>query len=438
MTTRTLTPVIDAYLYREDSTYAGAVAGGTTGAEDDADTVLRLGQETDGSTFWDCYESFVSFDTSAFASVTSVELWFQTAAGNWHGAVEARLYSAWDEVISGADYRTPAQLAALPLLASYDGTVYPGDNVDVQFTENGTALRDNVNFSGHTRIVLDSVDLRTSTPPVGLGGQMLLYSADNGILANGPRLIVTGTLDPVDVAGVTAGTSGVPAATLDLSKPVVGVSAGQSTMSAYATQVEADVRNFPNWADAFMGTAPATGNPVAVAGVTAGTSGDTGAIGVVRPGAGVTAGVSTATGVATNTHPIAGVSAGTSTVSAGLQITFPLAGRSDGAATVAGDLTDTHQIAGESEGVSTATAFLTIVAGLAGESDGTSGAAGALFLLTGLAGATAGSSAASAGIVLDIALSGTTGSDGQGSADGVYMDADGAVRYRVRPLEYAL
>jgi hypothetical protein len=77
--------------------------------------------------------------------------------------VQARL-SDYGSSITTADFVPGASLSALPLLATFNTSgMIVGNNV---MTESGTNLRDNINTSGFTRILLHS-DLQTNASDPG-------------------------------------------------------------------------------------------------------------------------------------------------------------------------------------------------------------------------------------------------------------------------------
>ena len=121
---------------------------------------------------WNCREGFMSFDTSVIVgTIQSATLYggLLTEFSPTDYLVEARLHD-WGTTLTTADWVGGADLSSKTLVATLD-TNGIGDGYKYKlFVESGSALRDNLNRSGTTRIMLSSERMRLNLDPFTTGG----------------------------------------------------------------------------------------------------------------------------------------------------------------------------------------------------------------------------------------------------------------------------
>ena len=143
-----------------------------------------------------CFEGFVSFDTSPIPdaepiTAATLSLWATTkVVASSDFTLEARS-SNWGASLDTGDWVAGASLSALTLLASIATTaVTTGQYNDL--TENGTNLRTAIDVTGTTWILLDSDRHVAGNVPTG-GEQVTCSSADEAGTTQDPKLVVTST-----------------------------------------------------------------------------------------------------------------------------------------------------------------------------------------------------------------------------------------------------
>jgi hypothetical protein len=123
-----------------------------------------------GGGLYDIYQMFCECDTSLIPAGTIV-------GGSINFAKDTNYFDTSPEVtievrffdfgasITVADFRTPAQFAALPLVFSANTVLATNRTGLFQLTYNGVDMANNLNRSGLSRFVLCSNQFRTSTAP---------------------------------------------------------------------------------------------------------------------------------------------------------------------------------------------------------------------------------------------------------------------------------
>lgn len=160
-------PITPVSIQSTDAVYAIARAGnslsayGTTGCD-----VGQNGEGTPGVPFnFNCFESFLSFDTSDISgTITSVVL---SLYGTGDGSaddfiVEARLHD-WGPTLGDTDWVPGGDLGSKTLLAAKPTNVGWASNYNALTSE--AAFAANINRSGSTRMVICSSDHREGNEP---------------------------------------------------------------------------------------------------------------------------------------------------------------------------------------------------------------------------------------------------------------------------------
>jgi len=197
------------YASSQNATYNTARSGGGTLAATNAPATALFGQSLIGGVYT-YYLAYLDFDTSAIpdtAEVLSVALGvYATVAspGETAAAVQARLYD-FGATVTTADMIAGASLAALPLLATADATLWQNAPVAVPFTSEAL-FATNINRTGNTRIVLCTDAQVVGTAPASGTNPRQIYLSGAG--GNYPTLvvrykdIVDGTIKMVKVGAI--------------------------------------------------------------------------------------------------------------------------------------------------------------------------------------------------------------------------------------------
>lgn len=183
--------VADSRIWSSSATYLTARSGSSLVAGGAG--VIQVGQDRPAS-INNCYEGFVSFDTSALVrdspvSAASLAI-FVDGVASASFTVEARVFD-WGGTVTTADWVPGASLSGMTLLATAASAAMSAGSyatfVDV-------ALPANVVAGGITSMVLASDNLRTATPPsVGVAEFVNLTEADAVGTTVDPKVTVTYT-----------------------------------------------------------------------------------------------------------------------------------------------------------------------------------------------------------------------------------------------------
>jgi hypothetical protein len=167
-----------------DATYATARAGAALNA-DSAGSTMPLGQF--GT--YNCYESFISFDTSTIGTdeISSATLSLYAYGDNsvTDFTCHARLKD-WGASVTTADWVAGADLSSLPLLASVS-TLGLSTSSYTDFTSESAFLT-NINKTGTTGIILSSSRHEAANAPTN-NEFVVWYTADQGGSFR-PKLVV--------------------------------------------------------------------------------------------------------------------------------------------------------------------------------------------------------------------------------------------------------
>lgn len=179
-----------------EGTYSTARAG-TSLTVDTSSTGDFLGQRYSGGLNWYfCYEVFLKFDTSAIddgddvsAAVLSVYGQQDATTGN-DFTIQARTKD-WGASLTTEDWVAGASLGALSLLATFNTASGFSTAAYNDLTENGTALRDAVNKTGVTYVLLNSSRHEAGNAPTGGDEYVKIYFSNQTGTTQDPKLVVT-------------------------------------------------------------------------------------------------------------------------------------------------------------------------------------------------------------------------------------------------------
>ncbi len=203
----------DGYIMSEDSAtpgvYADARAGtnNTTFTAYSSSTYITVGQNyftgSYSTTTYDCYEGFISFDTSVLASAHLITAVTLALRGYNNGSttdfeVEARIHD-WGASLTTADYVAGASLSGKTKVATVNSSGYSSSYMNFT-SESGFAS--NLNLTGTTYIVLCSKEQTDNSAPTN-GEYVGFYDQEYNPNSYTPKITVTYT-DPVikKIAGV--------------------------------------------------------------------------------------------------------------------------------------------------------------------------------------------------------------------------------------------
>ena len=183
----------DGYLESLDGTYSTARAG--AGLSANTTGTLIVGQEESGG-IYGVYESFVNFDTSAITdsdmiTAALLELGLSADQSTTDFTCQARTRD-WGATLTTADFVAGASLGALTLLATRATSGIGATGSLKAFTENGSNLRDAINKTGLTSMILCSDRHVAGNTPSGATQEMVRwYSANEAGTSLDPTLTVT-------------------------------------------------------------------------------------------------------------------------------------------------------------------------------------------------------------------------------------------------------
>ena len=145
--------LVDGYIGSDSAVYLTARAGGgNLGVSTGADSIVQ-GQ----SLGYNCFEGFISFDTSSIGAGTVTAATLSLYAKSDYSVVDFTVYARardWGASLTTADWVAGADLSALPLLASVTTAGLSVAAYTALSSE--SAFVSNINTSGSTRIILTS------------------------------------------------------------------------------------------------------------------------------------------------------------------------------------------------------------------------------------------------------------------------------------------
>lgn len=178
----------DNHIVSNSGTYSTARESGT----------LSLGTASAGnwvagqSTGFNCYQGFISFDTSILSgeTITAASLRLHQLATNGTNSSEDIIVAVrdWGTAVETTDWVVGSSLSSLTAVATF---VLAGWASGTAKTESSTALRDSLNTSGSTRFILFSTGQRDAVQPGFAARYLSAASQDHATEANRPLLTVT-------------------------------------------------------------------------------------------------------------------------------------------------------------------------------------------------------------------------------------------------------
>lgn len=181
----------DGDIISSHSSYSTVVGGAAGKAVTNINNVVRVGQLRQLTTYH-LLQAFVPFDTSelgAEAEIINVILSLALEADNTVTDLIAlaRLYD-FGATIDTGDFRTPAQLAALTLLASFDTAGFSATDQYYDF-DSEAAFADAIDTDGVTRMIIVSNRNESQTEPSG-SEYFRFYSARQSGTTFDPKLTI--------------------------------------------------------------------------------------------------------------------------------------------------------------------------------------------------------------------------------------------------------
>ncbi len=186
----------DGEVQSRNTTYSTARAGSTLSVFS-ASTVATVGQELDAGTYF-CYESFLSFDTSAIgasATVSAVDLdiYLTSDFSTTDFTINARTFDWSSGGLTTGDYVAGASLSANTLLATCATSGIGATGSYKTFASQAAFLTAPNLKTGTVYIVLASSRLEGNNTPTGT--EYIFFStADASGTTQDPKLTVTYTL----------------------------------------------------------------------------------------------------------------------------------------------------------------------------------------------------------------------------------------------------
>jgi hypothetical protein len=180
----------DGHIRSRSLVYATARTGGTFSVVNATDNAA-VGQSFD-ATNYDCWEMFLSFDTSGVGAGQTVsavvlslyKLYDQTFD---EFIIQVRDYD-WGAALTSADWVSGADLGNYTLLATYDTTAGWGAGYHAFTSED--AIKADINCTGTTYYMLSSNRHLAGTTPTQ-GEDVYAYMADYAGTDHDPKIIVT-------------------------------------------------------------------------------------------------------------------------------------------------------------------------------------------------------------------------------------------------------
>lgn len=183
----------DGYVQSDNATYATARSGGTLVADSTA-LLLEIGQVFNNPGYT-CRELFFAFVTSALttsALISQTDLSFYAGALSAAQAFTMNVHlKDWSTTVDTGDWVAGASITAQTLLATL-ASASVTQNAYNQWIENSSNLRNNVNVSGTTRMMMSSSRHSGNNAPVLANQEVCEISfADNTGTTQDPKLVVT-------------------------------------------------------------------------------------------------------------------------------------------------------------------------------------------------------------------------------------------------------
>lgn len=184
-------PLTDGYMWYQSPTYATAREGGGTLTIGDTGGT-SIGQMLSGGNYY-AMQGYFKFDVSGVTTFNGLNLKFfsqfdSSIAKNF--VLEFRVHN-WGATVTAADFAAGSTLAAKPLIASINTSVWPADNLELPLTVDYSALQTAITAAqaadGFLYLVVASADQRTNTAPTGVEYVGIL-TRDLGGTTTGPVL----------------------------------------------------------------------------------------------------------------------------------------------------------------------------------------------------------------------------------------------------------
>lgn len=186
----------DGHVISSSSSYSTARSGGSLGVNTYGTGAVRVGQATDFIVY-ECYESFLSFDTSSIPDddvISSVVLSLNGQTDLSSSAdftVNARVKN-WGSSVDTGDWVAGDSLSGLTLLATWSTTSFSSGYNDFS-SQSGFAS--SINKSGTTYIILSSSRHEGGSTPSG--AELVDFdSADTSGTSSDPKLTITHDVPP--------------------------------------------------------------------------------------------------------------------------------------------------------------------------------------------------------------------------------------------------
>lgn len=181
----------DGRVQSSDASYATALAGAALGVNATG-YYGACGCEYSGGTYT-IRQMFFDLDTAVIPDGDAVQgagFVLRPYAAVTQPGVVLELYAFnWGGTLTTASWRTPTQLAAMTLLASYDIDSMGWDTgTDARFTSTAD-FAGAINKTGHTYLMVASKGNRLSTTPTALSSASMNFAENAGAIS--PRLYVS-------------------------------------------------------------------------------------------------------------------------------------------------------------------------------------------------------------------------------------------------------
>jgi len=242
MTTVTIySDTADGYIYSSSTSYTTASNGNFLNVSS-SEPIGFLGQYPNSGSYY-IYQTFLKFDTSSIpddAQITSVTLscYGYTGSPPTSFSIEARLHD-WDTTLTTADWVAGSNLSSKALLATINSSGWSTSGYNA-LTENGNNLKNNINKTGTTYIILCSGEQTNGSPPTNDEYVGLYYTDETGT-SKDPKLEITySTTYTQSTSGTTGTLTGVLSAGHVYTQAIAGaISSITSTLTRVANKAVA-------------------------------------------------------------------------------------------------------------------------------------------------------------------------------------------------------
>lgn len=226
----------DGRIVSSGANYNSARAGGSLTAND-SNTADRVGQYGFFST-WECYESFLSFDTSSLPDTDTIDSAVLAVYGSTDSTgtsdftIRARIHD-WGGSLTTTDWVAGANLSGKTLVASFDTSGFSTSGYN-SFTSE-SAFTSNVNKTGTTYLIISSSRHEAGTT-AGQQEQVQFYMANESGTSKDPKLTVTHTASSASatITGTVAAMTMAAVAGTVVTQVSASVTGGVATMTAAA------------------------------------------------------------------------------------------------------------------------------------------------------------------------------------------------------------